>query len=129
MWKHAIIVPILKPGKNPSDPSSYRPIALTSQLCKIMERIITDRMTHYLESNDLFSPYQSGFRKGRSTMDSLLCLESDIRKAQTNREVVIAVFFDVEKAYDMLWKEGLLIKLQRLGIGGKVYNWILDFFV
>ncbi len=127
VWKHAIIVPILKPGKNPSDLSSYRPIALTSQLCKIMERIITDRMTHYLESNYLFSPYQSGFRKGRSTMDSLLCLESDIRKAQTNREVVIAVFFDVEKAYDMLWKEGLLIKLQRLGIGGKVYSWILDF--
>jgi len=92
-----------------------------------MERIITDRMTYYLESNDLFSQYQSGFRKGRSTMDSLISLESDIRKAQTNREVVIAVFFDVEKAYDMIWKEGLLIKLQQLGIGGKVYNWILDF--
>lgn len=55
-------------------------------------------------------------------MDSVLCLESDIRKAQTNKEVVIAVFFDVEKAYDMLWKEGLLIKLKSLGIGGRTYN-------
>lgn len=51
----------------------------------------------------------------------LLCLESDIRKAQTNKEVVVAVFFDVEKAYDMLWKEGLLIKLKSLGIGGRIY--------
>ncbi len=39
----------------------------------------------------------------------ILCLESDIRKAQTNKESVMAVFFDIEKAYDMLWNEGLLI--------------------
>jgi len=57
-------------------------------------------------------------------MDSLVCLESEIRKAQTNREVVIAVFFDVEKAY---LERRVIIKLQQLGIGGKVYNWILDF--
>ena len=80
-----------------------------------------------MESKGLFSPYQSGFRKGRSTMDSILCLESEIRKAQTNKEVVIAVFFDIEKAYDMLWKEGLLIKLGKLGVRGKVFNWVRDF--
>uniref|UniRef100_A0A671QSF3 Reverse transcriptase domain-containing protein n=1 Tax=Sinocyclocheilus anshuiensis TaxID=1608454 RepID=A0A671QSF3_9TELE len=126
-WKQAIIVPVLKPGKTPSDPSSYRSIALTSHLCKVMERIITERITYFLESKDLLSPYQSGFRRGRNTMDSVLCLESDIRKAQTNKEVVVAVFFDVEKAYDMLWKEGLLIKLKSLGIGGRIYNWVQDF--
>lgn len=52
-------------------------------------------------------------------MDSILCLESEIRKAQTNKEMVIAIFFDIEKAYDMLWKEGLLIKLHKIGINGK----------
>lgn len=60
-------------------------------------------------------------------MDSVLCLESVIRKAQSNKESVIAVFFDIEKAYDMLWKDGLLIKLNELGISGKMYNWVLDF--
>jgi len=60
-------------------------------------------------------------------MDSVLCLESDIRKAQTNKQILIAVFFDVEKAYDMLWKEGLLIKLKSLGIGGRIYNWVMIF--
>lgn len=44
-----------------------------------------------------------------------------------NKEVLIGVFLDVEKAYDMLWKEGLLIKLERLGIKGKMYNWIMNF--
>lgn len=86
-FKHAVIVPILKPGKDsPSDPSRYRPIALTSQLCKITEQTITERLTYFLKSKELLSPYQSGFREGRNTMD--LCLESDVRKAQGNKEVV-----------------------------------------
>ncbi|KAL0150595.1 hypothetical protein M9458_054096, partial [Cirrhinus mrigala] len=51
-----------------------------------------------------------------TTMDPVVCLESEIRKAQANKDQVIAVFFDVEKAYDMLWKDGLLIKLDSMGI-------------
>lgn len=101
-WKHSIIVPIVKPGKDRSEATSYRPIALTSNMCKIMERLIVNRLTYEIESKGLFTPYQSGFRKGRTTMDSILCLESEIRKAQTNKEAVIGVFIDVEKAYDML---------------------------
>lgn len=127
IWKQAVIVPIPKPGKDPSDPTSYRPIALTSQLGKTMERMVTDRLDYYIESKGLLSPHQSGFCKGRGTMDSVLCLESVIRKAQSNKESVIAVFFDFEKAYDMLWKNGLLIKLNKLGISGKMYNCVLDF--
>uniref|UniRef100_A0A3B5R9A6 Reverse transcriptase domain-containing protein n=1 Tax=Xiphophorus maculatus TaxID=8083 RepID=A0A3B5R9A6_XIPMA len=126
-WKQSVIIPILKPGKNATDPSNYRPIALTSQLGKIMEKIVTDRLYYFIESKNKFCPFQSGFRKGRNTMDAVLCLESEVRKAQANKELVIAVFFDIEKAYDMLWKEGLLIKLGKIGIGGKIYNWILDF--
>ena len=129
VWKQAIIIPVPKPGKDPSDPSSYRPIALTSHLCKIMERMVTERLTYFLESKALLSPCQSGFRKGRNTMDSVLCLESDIRKAQTNKEVVVSVFFDVEKAYDMLWKEGLVIMLKSLGIGGRAYNGVYNFLL
>lgn len=83
-WKNTIIVPIIKPGKDPSDPSSNRPIALTSRLCKIIERIITERLTYFLESKALLSPYQSGFRKGLNTMDPVKCLESDIWNGQIN---------------------------------------------
>lgn len=73
-----------------------------------MERMITERITYYVESKHLLSPFQSGFRKGRGTMDPVVCLETDIRKAQITKEVVVAVFLDIEKAYDMVWKEGLL---------------------
>jgi hypothetical protein len=64
---------------------------------------------------------------GRGTMDPVLCLEAEVRKAQVNMEIVVAVFLDVEKAYDMMWKEGLLIKLAIMGVGGRMYNWIKDF--
>ncbi len=60
-------------------------------------------------------------------MDPVLCLEDEIRKSQVNRESVVAVFLDVEKAYDMMWKEGLLIKLHLLGVGGRAFNWVKDF--
>ena len=71
-------------------PNNYRPIALTSHICKIMERMITDRLNYYLES-------RSGFRKGRSTTDTILCLESEIRKDQVNREIVAAGFLKLKK--------------------------------
>lgn len=128
-WKHGIIVPIGKPGKDKSNPTGYRPIALTSNLCKLMEKLIIYRLNYVLESKGLMSPYQSGFREGRNTMDAVLSLEADIRKAQVNKEVLVGVLFDIEKAYDMLWKEGLLIKLKCMGIGGKMYNWIMDFLL
>lgn len=53
-WKHAIVAPILKPGKDPSSPSAYRPIALTSVLCKVMERMVTKRLEYYLETSGFF---------------------------------------------------------------------------
>lgn len=55
-----------------------------------------------------------GFRKGSGMMDSILCSESELRKAQINKEMFISVFFDVAKAYDMYWKEGPFIKLKKL---------------
>lgn len=128
-WKRAIVIPIEKPGKDSINPDGYRPISLTSHLSKIMERIIMERLSYYLERQNSFSPYQCGFRKGRMTMDSVICLKDDIVKAQIYKEVVIAVLFDIEKAYDMLWREGLLIKLNLLGIGGRIYNWIMDFLM
>lgn len=55
-------------------------------------------------------------------MDPVVCLESDIRKALINKEIVAAVFFDIEKLYDMVWREGLLLKLENMGVGGRMYN-------
>ena len=91
-WRKAIIIPIPKPGKNHQDPSNYRPIALTSCLCKLIEKMVNKRLLWYLETEEKLSRYQCGFRKSRSTLDHLVRLESFIRKAFINKEHVTAVF-------------------------------------
>lgn len=126
-WKESIIVPIKKPGKDPQIPSNYRPIALTSQMGKTMERMVNDRLTYIVESAGLLKHYQSGFRRARSTVDPLIMLEDAVRRAQVNKESVVAVFFDLEKAYDLMWKDGLLIKLHQMGLRGRVHAWVKEF--
>jgi len=128
-WKHAVVIPVLKPGKEASDPGSYRPIALTAVICKIMERMVTNRLVYFLETRGCFVDVQNGFRNGRSTMESVVVLDQDIKRAFNNKEVVVSVFLDIEKAYDSLWKEGLMIKIFDLGVRGRMFNWIKDFLM
>ena len=66
-WKEATIVPIPNPGKDNTDPPNYSPIALTSCLCKTLERMINTRLIWFLESNGLITNFQCGFRSKRST--------------------------------------------------------------
>ena len=80
-WHKAVIIPIPKPGKDKTEATNYRPIALTCCICKTMERMTNDRLIWRLESNNLFSRNQAGFHKKHSTDDHLVRLESFIRDA------------------------------------------------
>ena len=126
-WRHAIVLAFPKPGKDASLPSSYRPIALTSCMCKVMERMVNERLVYFLESNSCLSPYQSGYRKTRSTLCNLLKLETSIREAFVRREHLVAVFFDIEKAYDKTWRYGILKDLYNTGLRGNLPYFIHNF--
>ena len=80
-WKTAIIIPVPKPGKVLSDPGSYLHIALTSCLCKTVERMVNSILTWYLERHMVITEFQSGFQMRRSTVDNLVTLETSIRDA------------------------------------------------
>ena len=127
VWKSATIRPFPKPGKDSSNPENYRPIALTSHLGKLMEKMVVARLNYFLEYKCPFKKYQTGFRKSKSTTDALVKLSNEIEKTLIMKEVMVAVFLDIEKAYDTMWREGLLIKLDKMGISGRMYNYILDF--
>ncbi|MGE5863309.1 MAG: RNA-directed DNA polymerase, partial [Nitrososphaerales archaeon] len=124
IWKHAIVIPILKPAKPAQDPASYRPIALTSHLGKLLERIITNRLSWFMEKNNLINKNQSGFRKNHSTIDHIINLQDIINKYNNNKGYTVAIFLDFEKAYDMLWQNGLLVKLSKIGITDGIINYI-----
>ncbi len=83
-------------SKDPSKPTSYRPIALSSKLCKVMERMIIEMISYELEKKGKLANYQSGFSKGKKYHDALIRLDNEIRKAQENKETVIAEFKIVE---------------------------------
>ena len=126
-WKEAIVIPIPKPGKDSSDPANYRPIALTSCICKTMERMVNDRLVWFLEKNKLIATVQSGFRKQRGTLDHLVRFETFIREGFIKKEHVVSVFFDLESAYDTTWKYGIMNDLYDFGIRGHLAYFISAF--
>ena len=126
-WKVAIIIPTKKPNKDCFEASSYRPISLTSCVCKLMEKMINSRLVWYLENKNLISPYQFGFRKNRSTLDPLLRLSNQIQQGFSSQCQTIGVFFDLEKAYDRTWRYGIIKELHKMGIQGKMLRFIDSF--
>ena len=126
-WKVSIIIPAKKPNKDAHQATSYRPIALTSCVCKLMEKMINTRLVWHLENKELLSPFQYGFRKNRCTLDPLLRLSNQVQQGFVNQCQTIGVFFDLEKAYDTTWRHGILMKLHKMGIQGNMINFINSF--
>ena len=124
MWKEATMIPILKKGKVKTKSSSYRPISLTSCVVKVMERIVNRRLMGYLEAGNIISEEQAGFRQFRSTEDQVTYLSQEIEDAFQEKKVLFATWIDLQKAFDKVWTDGLLVKAQRCGVGGKMFRWI-----
>ena len=124
VWKEAEIVPILKKGKDKRDPHNYRPISLLSCVGKLMERMVNRRLISHLEKNNILSSTQTGYRKFRSTEDQLAYLAQDIENAFQEKKKLLAVFFDLSRAFDKVWKEGLILKLLQTGVRKNMHMWI-----
>ncbi|GFU08258.1 probable RNA-directed DNA polymerase from transposon X-element [Trichonephila clavipes] len=114
IWKTASVIPILKPGKDPTLPDSFRPISLLPVLSKITEKIIQKRLCQHLNDNDILIPQQHGFRAGLSTSHQLLRVVEYIKTGFRDRKSTGAVFLDIQKAFDRVWHVGLLYKLIKI---------------
>ena len=126
-WKTSIILPILKQGKEASNPKSYRPISLTSCICKLFERMVSARLVWFLEKNAKFSPHQYGFRPGRCTMDPIAALTTDILDGFSDSKTTTAIFFDLEKAFDTISRHTIITNLTNMGVHGKILNFIYNY--
>jgi len=113
-WRNTIILPFLKPNKDPSLVTSIRPIALTSCVLKTLERLIKLRLEHFLESRSIIPTYQYGFRKGKSATDCLVSLICEIEKALKQKQVLTVFSMDLTSAYDNVNITILLRKLRQL---------------
>ena len=122
IWKTGINVPIFKAG-DPYNPSNYRGITLNSSLGKLFCQVINNRVVSFLESRGLFAKEQAGFRKHQRTTDQIFILKQIIDHALKSRNGrLYCCFVDFQKAFDNVWHEALLLKLQDIGIHGKCFG-------
>ena len=125
-WKSAVVVPIFKNGKRDM-PQNYRPVSLTSVVCKIMEKIIRNALIDHLMMHGLLSQNQFGFVPGRScALQLLVCMENWTKALDDGGNVDI-IYTDFSKAFDTVSHSKLLWKLHALGVRSKTWAWIQDF--
>jgi hypothetical protein len=104
---------ILKPGKNPTDITSYRPISLLPVISKILEKLLLLRLSNDMPPQTWIPSHQFGFRKEHSTIHQCHRLTDTILKASEDRKYCSAVFLDISQAFDKVWHPGLLLKIQQ----------------
>ena len=125
-WKVAEVRPIFKKGDKTS-PDNYRPVSLTSVICKVFEKFIRDAMYDHLTKNNILSPDQFGFCSGRSCVTQLLVTANDWLLSLDNKTPVDAVYLDFSKAFDSVPHQRLIHKLNSYGVQGNVLKWVSDF--
>ncbi len=103
---------------------NYRPISLTSSVCKVLETIIRDHILDFCRTNNIFSTFQHSFLPKRSTESQLLSCLNDWNSYLNNRMAVDVIYFDFAKAFDTVCHPKLLVKLSALGIRVVLLQWI-----
>ena len=111
VWNFANICPIPKPNKIHSDPKNYRPIAISSCLGRLFEKVLAKRLQHFCVNNKIFNNNQCGFQTNRSTEDILSTFLNDAYNSLNKNTNMHCIFTDFSKAYDSIWHNALIYKL------------------
>lgn len=126
IWKHSIVVPIPKSGKN-NIVTNFRPISLTCSTSKILEQYVFDALYEFFESKNLIPSNQHGFMKNRSVDTQLIEVFDDFTYYLEDKKFIDVIYFDFKKAFDCVPHDILLEKLQRAGVEGSLLSWIYSF--
>ena len=125
-WRDANICPIHKKGDR-AQAMNFRPVSLTSQVVKLMERLVLDSITSHLVENNIISCEQHGFQRGSSCVTQLLeCFDDWLTNLDENLGTDI-LYLDFTKAFDCISHTHLLYKLEHYGIKGKLLRWLSAF--
>ena len=126
MWKIASIVPIPKTAR-PSSPSQLRPISLLPILGKVLEHLIKGRLMWIVFVSNAACPEQTAYSAHRSTVHQLLRIIDGAKEAWRKRKQLVLVSFDISRAFDTVWHEGLLYKLKSIGVIGNLLRLVASF--
>ncbi|KAL0879390.1 hypothetical protein ABMA27_003151 [Loxostege sticticalis] len=122
LWKVAIVKPLPKTSQ-PTSVQELRPISILPCLSKILERVVCDQLTKYLEKQDILPHYQSGFRKDHGTATALADVVDNLLAAQDRGMVSVMVLLDFSRAFDSINVSLLLSKLTFYGFDSRSVKW------
>ena len=125
-WRMAYITAIYKKGDK-SDPGNYRPVSLTSIVCKLFESLLREEMIVHMKQHSLFSSKQFEFITGRSTVLQLIKVIDEWTRALDEGEAVDVIYCDFMKAFDRVPHRRLIKKVESYGFGGQLLRWIEAF--
>ena len=112
-WKVSTMNMILKKGADSWRTKSYRPISITPCMARLFERLILARLKSHLNDNNIIIAAQSGFRNYRQTKDNIIFLSQKVQESFIEKRKTLAIFFDIESAFDKVWHNGLIYKLAK----------------
>ena len=127
-WRRANITPVHKKGKK-KVVANYRPISITSVVCKLFESIVRDHVMKHFLSNNLLSNRQYGFIPGRSTVLQLLKMLDDWTLKLEYGGQIDVIYTDLEKAFDKVPHKYLIYKLKQYKLDPNVAQWIVSFLM
>ena len=110
-------------------PCNYSAVSLLNGIEKVFERIIFKHVFNHLRETEFFTPCQSGFLPGDSTVNQVTYLYNRICKALDDGLEIRVVFFDISKAFDKVWHKGLIFKMKNAGIQGSLLAWFENFLL
>ncbi|GFT62345.1 RNA-directed DNA polymerase from mobile element jockey [Trichonephila clavipes] len=119
-WRMAVVIPILKPNSDDSNPQNYRPISLLSSLSKAYEFVILNRLSQHCLARNIIIPEQYGFVTKCSTVTQLLRVTELVHTGFQNHQATVMLFVDIAKAFDKIWHDGLISKMMRLGFSDQI---------
>ena len=127
-WCLGLIMPLFKNKGSPNDPDNYRGITLLSCIGKLFTSAINFRLTNYLEQSGSIGDEQAGFRAGYSTVDHIFTLHAIIDMYLHKKERLYCAFVDYKKAFDLIDRTSLWMKLISHGINGNIVNAIYNLY-
>ncbi|MBL4694681.1 RNA-directed DNA polymerase [Candidatus Gracilibacteria bacterium] len=126
-WQVSLVCPIPKKG-DLRDTGNYRGISLMSCLGKLFGRILNARLTLFLETKGLLIPEQGGFRKTRECAEHSFVLQELTERRDRASLKTYGCFIDMRKAYDLVWRKALWVKLESIGVGGRVLRLLRNWY-
>jgi hypothetical protein len=126
-WRRGVIQYFHKSGST-ADVANYRGITLLDSLSKLFNKVIAERLLAHAEDACLLHEAQNAFRPGRSTDHHIYTLSQTVRGRLRQGKATYAFFLDLKKAYDTVWRDGLMFKLWNKGIRGKAWRYVRSMY-